>query len=148
MSIYFWYSAVLYTSQLLEFVKNAENDIFSLVSSNLISIFNSDVGHQEKIMSKSWTTIIQLNIFNESHPVATFWFSSKIGRPKSLLNAQGSLKYIFVDGGVKRKLNYMGGGVDKKVSSLVLLGGGGTYLFLEQPLTLNCFADIFKWWNC
>ena len=28
----FWSSAVLYTSQVLEFVKKAENDIFSLVS--------------------------------------------------------------------------------------------------------------------
>ena len=37
-----------YTSQVLEVVKNAENDIFSLFS-----------------------TIIQLNIFKESHPVAT-----------------------------------------------------------------------------
>ena len=34
---------------------------------------------------------IQLNIFNEGHPLATFWFSSKIGRPKSLLNSWDSL---------------------------------------------------------
>ena len=40
-----------------------------------------------------------------------------------------NLKYIFVDCGVKRKLNYMGGRVHKKVLSQ----GGGTYLFLEQP---------------
>ena len=53
MSISFWYSAVLYTSQALEVVKNAENDIFSLVSSNSISIFSPNVDHQEKIISKS-----------------------------------------------------------------------------------------------
>ena len=82
---------MLYISQVLEVVRNAENYIFSLVSSNLLSIFSSNVGHPEKIISKTETTIIQLNIFSESHPVATFWFSSKIGRPKSLLNARGSL---------------------------------------------------------
>ena len=38
----------MYTSQVLEFVKNAENDIFSLVSSNLKSIFSL-----ETIISKS-----------------------------------------------------------------------------------------------
>ena len=53
MSISFWYSAVLYTSQVLEVVKNAENDIFSLVSSNLMSNFSLNIGHQEKIISKS-----------------------------------------------------------------------------------------------
>ena len=63
---------------------------FSLVSSNLMSIFSPNIGHQEKIISKSETKIIQLNIFNESHLVATFWFSSKIRRPKSFLNARGS----------------------------------------------------------
>ena len=49
----FWYSAMLYTSQVLEVVKDAENYIFSLVSSNLMSIFSPNVGHQEKIISKS-----------------------------------------------------------------------------------------------
>ena len=53
MSISFWYSAVLYTSQVLEVVKTAENDIFSLVSSNVMSIFSPNIGHQEKIISKS-----------------------------------------------------------------------------------------------
>ena len=48
MSISFWYSAVLYKSQVFEFVKNAENDIFSLVSLNLTSIFSPNIGHQEK----------------------------------------------------------------------------------------------------
>ena len=52
--------------------KNAENDIFLLVSSNLMSIFSPNLGHQEKVISISETTIIQLNIFNENHPVATF----------------------------------------------------------------------------
>ena len=85
MSISFWYSVVLYTSQVLKVVKNAENDIFLLVSSNLMSIFSPNIGHQQTFISKSYTTIIQLNIFNESHPVDTFWFACKIGRPKSLL---------------------------------------------------------------
>ena len=53
MSIYFWYSVVLYTSQVVEVVKNAEKDIFLLVSSCLISIFGPKVGHQEKSLSKS-----------------------------------------------------------------------------------------------
>ena len=44
---------MLYTSQVLEVVKNAENDIFSLISSSLMSFFNSNIGHQEKIISKS-----------------------------------------------------------------------------------------------
>ena len=48
MAISFWYSVVFYTSQVLEIVKIAENDIFSLVSSSLMSIFNPNVGHQEK----------------------------------------------------------------------------------------------------
>ena len=34
-------------------VKNAENDIFSLASSNLMSIFSPNIGHREKIISKS-----------------------------------------------------------------------------------------------
>ena len=38
--ISFWYSAVLYTSQMLEIIKNAENDIFSLISWSLMSIFS------------------------------------------------------------------------------------------------------------
>ena len=42
-------SAVLYTSQVLEGVKN---DIFWLISSNLMSIFSPNIGHQEKIISK------------------------------------------------------------------------------------------------
>ena len=33
---------------MLEVVKNAENDIFSLVSSNLMSIFIPNVDHQKK----------------------------------------------------------------------------------------------------
>ena len=49
MSISFWYSAVLYTSQVLEVVKN---DIFSLVSSNLTYIFSPNTGNQETIISK------------------------------------------------------------------------------------------------
>ena len=53
ISISFWYSAVPYTSRVLEGVKNAENDIFSLVSSYLMSIFGPNIGHQEKIISKS-----------------------------------------------------------------------------------------------
>ena len=54
--------------------------------------FSTNVGHQEKKISnpKSLTTIIHLNIFNENHPVATFWFPIKIGKPQSLLNARGS----------------------------------------------------------
>ena len=80
---------MFYTSQVLELVKNAANDIFSLVSSNLMSIFSQNIGHQEQNISKSKTTIVQLNIFNESHPVATF--SSKTGGSKSLLNARGFL---------------------------------------------------------
>ena len=44
---------MLYTSQVLEVVKNAENDIFLPVSSNLMSIFRLNEGHQEKIISKS-----------------------------------------------------------------------------------------------
>ena len=55
-----------------------------------MSIFSPNVGHQEKIVSKSYTTAIPLNSFNDFHPVATFWFSSKSGRPKTLLNARGS----------------------------------------------------------
>ena len=46
------FSAVLYI-QVFEVVKNAENDIFSLVSSNLMSIFSLNVGHQETLLSKS-----------------------------------------------------------------------------------------------
>ena len=57
---------------MLEVVNNAENDIFSLVSSSLMSIFSPNVGHQEKIVSKSYTTAIPLNSFNDFHPVATF----------------------------------------------------------------------------
>ena len=38
---------------ILEVVKNAETDIFSPFSSCLVSIFSSNVGHQEKIISKS-----------------------------------------------------------------------------------------------
>ena len=53
MSISFCYSAVLYNSQVLEVVKNAENDIISLVSSNLTSIFRPNIGHQEKIIFNS-----------------------------------------------------------------------------------------------
>ena len=34
----FWYSSVLYASQELEVVKNAENDIFSLNFLSLVSI--------------------------------------------------------------------------------------------------------------
>ena len=37
---------MLYTSQVLEVVKNAENEIFLLVSSNLMSNFSLNVGHQ------------------------------------------------------------------------------------------------------
>ena len=48
-----WYSIVLYTSQVLEVIKNTKNDIFSLVSSNLMSIFSPNVGHQEHLVSKS-----------------------------------------------------------------------------------------------
>ena len=46
MSIYFWYSAVLYTSQDLglEVVNNAENGIFS---SSLMSFFSPNVGQQK-----------------------------------------------------------------------------------------------------
>ena len=47
----FLYSAVLDTSQVLEVVKNAEKDIVLLISSNLMSIFSPNVGHQEKIIS-------------------------------------------------------------------------------------------------
>ena len=36
--MYLWYSAVRYTSQVLEVIKNAENDIISLVSSSFMSI--------------------------------------------------------------------------------------------------------------
>ena len=86
---------MLYTSQVLEVVKNAENYIFSHVSSSSMSIFSRNVGHQEKIASKSKTTTIPLNNFNGIHPVATFQFSSKIGRPESLLNARGSLSCSF-----------------------------------------------------
>ena len=53
MSICFWYSAVFYTSQVLEGVENAENDIYSLISSSLMSICNPNVGHHEKIISNS-----------------------------------------------------------------------------------------------
>ena len=52
-NIFFWYSVVLYTSQVLEVVTNAENDIFSLVSLCLMSIFSLNIGHQEKLISKS-----------------------------------------------------------------------------------------------
>ena len=38
---------------MLEIVKNVENDIFSPFSSNLMSIFSPNVGHQDKIISKS-----------------------------------------------------------------------------------------------
>ena len=48
LSISFWYSVVLYISQVLEVVKTAENDIFSLISSSLMSIFSPNEGHQEK----------------------------------------------------------------------------------------------------
>ena len=71
-NIFFWYSIVLYISQVLEVVTNAENNIFSLISSFLMSILISNIGHQEKIIYKSQTTIIQLNIVNENHPVGTF----------------------------------------------------------------------------
>ena len=47
--IFFWYSAVLYTSQVLEVIKNAENDIFSLISLSLMFIFSQNIGHQDKI---------------------------------------------------------------------------------------------------
>ena len=57
---------------MLEVVTNAENNIFSLISSFLMSILISNIGHQEKIIYKSQTTIIQLNIVNENHPVGTF----------------------------------------------------------------------------
>ena len=50
---FFLYSAVLCTSQVFEVIKNAENDIFSLVSSNLMSIFTPNKGHKEKIIPKS-----------------------------------------------------------------------------------------------
>ena len=39
ISVSFWYSVVLYTSQVLEVVTNAEKDKFSLISSCLMSIF-------------------------------------------------------------------------------------------------------------
>ena len=45
MSITFWYSVVLYISQVFEVVKKAEYDIFSLVSSCLMSIFSPNVVH-------------------------------------------------------------------------------------------------------
>ena len=76
---------------MVEVVKNAENDIFSLVSPCLMSVFSPNVGHQYKIMSKSLTSIIQLNSFNKNHPVAAFWISIKTGRPKSWLDVRGSL---------------------------------------------------------
>ena len=47
---------------------------------------------KKKIIFTSLTTIIHLNIFNESHPDTTVRFSGKIGRLKSLLNAQGPFK--------------------------------------------------------
>ena len=42
------------------------------------------------------------------------------------MGCRGNLKYIFDDDEVKRKLNYIGGGVDKNVPSQ-----GVAYLFLE-----------------
>ena len=57
-----------------------------------MSVFSPGIGHQENIISKSYTTIIQLNIFNESRPVVKFWFSSKTWSPKCLLNARISFK--------------------------------------------------------
>ena len=54
------------------------------------------------------------------------------------MGCRRNLKYIFVDGGVKRKLNYIGGGVDKKC-----LPRWGAYLFLEQPLfQTNTFFSV------
>ena len=53
MSIVVWHSVMLYTGQVLDVVKNPENDIFSLVSSYLMFIFSPNVGHKEIIISKS-----------------------------------------------------------------------------------------------
>ena len=41
---------MFYSTQVLEVVKNSENDIFSFVSSSLMSIFSPDIGDQEKII--------------------------------------------------------------------------------------------------
>ena len=52
ISIYFWYSGVLYTSQEVQVVENAENGIFASVFSNLMSIFSLERGHSEKRVPK------------------------------------------------------------------------------------------------
>ena len=53
------------------------------------------------------------------------------------MGCRRNLKYIFVDGGIKRKLNYMDGRVDKKVPSQV----GCTYFWNSPELAGFCLLN-------
>ena len=60
---------MLYTSQVLEVVKNAKKiDIFSLVSSNLMPIYRPNVGHQEKY---------NIQILNYNYSAKQFKYKSR-----------------------------------------------------------------------
>ena len=84
LSVSFWYSGVLYTSQVLEGAINPEKDIFSLVSSSLMSIFRADVRRQEKNNCNRSAKHFQWKLCC----CYMYILVLKIGRPNSSLNAQ------------------------------------------------------------
>lgn len=56
ISISFWYSGALDTSQALEVVENAEKSTFQGFPQNLMSMFSSQKGHTEKRVPNPKTT--------------------------------------------------------------------------------------------
>ena len=63
---------MLYTSQVLEVVKNTESDLYLLVSSNLMSTLSPNVGHLENNNIQIINYHYSAKHFNENHRVATF----------------------------------------------------------------------------